>query len=355
MDDKIDKFEIDQGVDFAIKHNLSLLDNFAFQGFFTSPGGVRRLGNLVNAVRTNVGDDPITALEIMNPNESKRNVFDKTAILDIKAVDNNGDLYDVEVQTTNQPQFRERILYYWSRIYSSQIKEGEDYRRLHRVVGIVLETFPIHKAEPKISADVVDLKWRFFSKEPYSDFLKLYFVNVNPVFPNWEAAFRSKKMVDWTKLLNYPSRTSEKEMNQIAQYSPDIDDALKAARKFFSNREAQLIYEAQWRAELDRRYSERLRNEERDAERDVRRDAERDVKRDAERDARRDRELDTLRTQKKRDYISRQLLRCWNVAPDEANAVLKNKTDYDELNDISECMTDCQNYQDFLKLLSDHN
>ena len=101
MDDKINKFNANQGVDFAIKHNLSLLDNFAFQGFFTSPGGVKRLDGLVNAVRTNAGDAPSTALEILNPNESKRNAFDKTAILDIKAVDEKGDLYDVEVQTTN--------------------------------------------------------------------------------------------------------------------------------------------------------------------------------------------------------------------------------------------------------------
>ena len=366
MDDKINKFNANQGVDFAIKHNLSALDNFAFQGFFTSPGGVKRLDGLVNAVRTNAGDAPITALEILNPNESKRNAFDKTAILDIKAVDEKGDLYDVEVQTTNQPLFRERVLYYWSRVFSEQIKEGEDYRRLHRAIGVVLETFPIHKAEPNILADVVDLQWRFYPKEPYSDYLKLYFVNVCPVFPNWEEGFRSGKMVDWVKLLNFPSKTSVREMEQAAQYSPDIEEALRAAKIFFGNREAQLVYEAQWRADLDRRYFEYLRNEQRDAERDVRRDAQRDVRRDAqrdaERDAKRDRERDAVieaqqaarfnaLADNKRGYIARRLARCWNVDLDEANDVLKCKTDYDELNEISEKMDFCQSYEDFLKLL----
>ncbi len=127
-------------------------------------------------------------------------------------------------------------------------------------------------------------------------------------------------------------------MEQVAQYSPDIEEALRAAKIFFGNREAQLVYEVQWRADLDRRYLENLRNEQRDREHDAIIEARHAAK-------------FSKMTENKRAYIARRLARRWNVDTEKANAVLKNKTDFDELNEISEKMEDCQSYEDFLKLL----
>ena len=54
------------------------------------------------------------------------NYADKFSRVDLKMqVDEK--VVNVEMQITNEENFRERTLYYWSRIYGSELKSGEDY------------------------------------------------------------------------------------------------------------------------------------------------------------------------------------------------------------------------------------
>lgn len=39
-------------------------------------------------------------------------------------------LINIELQINNEKHFRERTLYYWSRIYGSELKSGEDYKTI---------------------------------------------------------------------------------------------------------------------------------------------------------------------------------------------------------------------------------
>lgn len=52
---------------------------------------------------------------------------DKLSILDIKARDEDGRWINVEMQTTIAPALRNRLVYYTSALYSSQLLEGESY------------------------------------------------------------------------------------------------------------------------------------------------------------------------------------------------------------------------------------
>ena len=55
---------------------------------------------------------------------------DKLGILDLELDINNKEKVDVEVQLLNKDNFIERLLYYTSRLYSDQIKIGEDYGKI---------------------------------------------------------------------------------------------------------------------------------------------------------------------------------------------------------------------------------
>ena len=79
----------------------------------------------------------------MSPHEIKRRPRDKEAVLDIKAKDGSGRLYDVEVQTEGDSTFKARSLYYWARLYSDQVESGESYRKLMPTVYIGVVDFPL--------------------------------------------------------------------------------------------------------------------------------------------------------------------------------------------------------------------
>ena len=68
------------------------------------------------------------------------NYADKFCRVDLKMqVDDR--LVNVELQINNEEYFRERTLYYWSRIYGSELKSGEDYDKLKETICINIVNF----------------------------------------------------------------------------------------------------------------------------------------------------------------------------------------------------------------------
>lgn len=68
------------------------------------------------------------------------NYADKFSRVDLKMqVDER--LINIELQINNEEHFRERTLYYWSRIYGSELKSGENYGRLKETICINIVNF----------------------------------------------------------------------------------------------------------------------------------------------------------------------------------------------------------------------
>lgn len=68
------------------------------------------------------------------------NYADKFSRVDLKMqVDER--LVNVEMQISNESDFRERTLYYWSKIYSSELKSGETYGKLRETICINIVNF----------------------------------------------------------------------------------------------------------------------------------------------------------------------------------------------------------------------
>lgn len=68
------------------------------------------------------------------------NYADKFCRVDLKMqVDER--LINIELQINNEEHFRERTLYYWSRIYGSELKSGEDYSKLKETICINIVNF----------------------------------------------------------------------------------------------------------------------------------------------------------------------------------------------------------------------
>ncbi len=108
---------------------------------FGTPGNNDILLSFINAVLMSKGYDRIVKVEVKNPFNIKEFTLDKESILDVKAHDENGRLYDIEVQSDEQGYYVARSLYYWSTVYSSQLNEAEIYSKLTPVISINLLNF----------------------------------------------------------------------------------------------------------------------------------------------------------------------------------------------------------------------
>ena len=85
----------------------------------------------------------------LNKNPILRREFkdDKLGVLDILAELEGKENCNIELQLIDQKNIVERILYYWSRLYSRQIRQGEEYEKLEKTIVILITNFKISNLE----------------------------------------------------------------------------------------------------------------------------------------------------------------------------------------------------------------
>ena len=90
------------------------------------------------------GEGPaICRVIIRNAGIDGEETGDKSIVLDILAEDEQGRLYDIEMQIRLHPAWGVRSLFYLAKLYAQQLKIGEDYSQARAVIGIHLLDFEL--------------------------------------------------------------------------------------------------------------------------------------------------------------------------------------------------------------------
>ena len=110
--------------------------DYAFKRVFGSEENRNVLQHLLNALLAESLARRLNDVQLLNPFSQKDAQDDRLSILDIKARDEAGREYLIEMQLFAQASFPERLLYYGARHYSQQLAEGEKYSRLRPVIVI---------------------------------------------------------------------------------------------------------------------------------------------------------------------------------------------------------------------------
>lgn len=63
------------------------------------------------------------------------------SVLDIKAQSESSKMFHVEIQVTDEADYDQRALYYLTKMYTQQLKEGDDYSKLNKTIGIHMLNF----------------------------------------------------------------------------------------------------------------------------------------------------------------------------------------------------------------------
>ncbi len=54
--------------------------------------------------------------------------------IDIKAQGATGKKFNIEIQITDEADYDKRALYYWAKLYTEQLKSGEEYSSLSKAI-----------------------------------------------------------------------------------------------------------------------------------------------------------------------------------------------------------------------------
>ncbi len=115
---------------------ISPTNDFAYKKVFGSQANAIVLISLLNAILKL--PRRIVSVTIQNPFNYQDFFEDKLSVLDIKAVDAAGAIYDIEMQIELHLGLIQRIVFYGCELYSGQIKAGDDYTELKPVFAICL-------------------------------------------------------------------------------------------------------------------------------------------------------------------------------------------------------------------------
>ena len=119
--------------------NISPRVDLAFKKIFGVEENKDLLISLVNSIVSK--EDQISDVTLLNPYNPQNFKSDKLSILDIKAVNQDGKKFNIEIQINDEDDYDKRALYYWAKIYTEQLKSGDDYSELSKAIGIHILNF----------------------------------------------------------------------------------------------------------------------------------------------------------------------------------------------------------------------
>ena len=203
----------------------------AFKAILGDEENKNLLIHFLNAVLEPKKDSMIQDVTILNPYNEREFIGDKLSIVDVKAVDQKGKKYQVEIQLDVHPALASRIIYTWTSIYHSQIKKGDDYHKLKPAISIWLIDGVLFKEieDYYLSFTLYNRKHKFVM----TDHLAIHVLQL-PKWPHdrsiqnekehWIYCFKEGKNVD---IDNPPENMKTKEMRQVMKVMHGFSESQK--------------------------------------------------------------------------------------------------------------------------------
>ncbi|MBK1812040.1 PD-(D/E)XK nuclease family transposase [Clostridium sp. YIM B02505] len=215
------------------------LNDFIFKKVFGEKGNEDILISFINAVLKRTKNEPIVEIEIIdNKQLTKDIILDKTGIIDVRAKTLKGEHVDIEVQLTNQGNMDKRTLFYWGKMYLENIKQGEDYANLEKVITINILDFEFLGTNSYQSSFHL---WEDIEKEyMLTDVVEIHFLEL-PKFRNKEIKdYRENDIERWLMFLE--KDISEATLKELMSLDTAIKKAEQKIEYLSSDEEAMRIY-----------------------------------------------------------------------------------------------------------------
>ncbi len=149
--------------------------DFAFKKIFGSEESQDILLSFLNALLELKSPYRLMEVTILDPYLAPKIKGMKDTYLDVRAKNETGKIYIIEMQVLNVAGFEKRILYNACKAYASQLGSGEDYHLLTDVIAITITDFIMF---PEMEAVSNKFKLRADEGEVYNDDLELVFAEL---------------------------------------------------------------------------------------------------------------------------------------------------------------------------------
>lgn len=207
---------------------VNLRIDFAFKQLFGTSGSEEILLTFLNAMLADSLESPIQSLQFEDPHLHREHEDDKLSILDVSATLDTGTKINIEIQLNNNHDILKRSLFYWSKLYSSQLKKGMPYSSLHKTITINLLNFVMFKEYEAFHT--TGKLWNMQQEQLLSDDIEIHVVEIPKLLQQW----REEKVNPWEDsfvrwLLLLPANEDEHLTHTLEAIAMNQDPILQKA------------------------------------------------------------------------------------------------------------------------------
>lgn len=194
-------------------------------------------------------DEKITKMTINSDQILVRDTpVDKLGILDLELDINNNEKVDVEIQLIERANFAERLLFYFSRLYASEIKRGDSYTEAKKVILIAIIDYPLELTQTISEMETV---WKLCEKNHpdlvLTDSIEICILELDKV-KNTYYKNKLDKKAQWMLFLDDPN---SREVKEIMKKNNDIKDAVIEVHERSKDEQLRRLAELKEKAIMD--------------------------------------------------------------------------------------------------------
>ncbi|PEZ41801.1 ATPase [Bacillus thuringiensis] len=230
---------------------VNLRVDFAFKQLFGTRGNEQILMQFLNVMLASSLSSPIQALKIEDPHMHREYEKDKLSILDVLATLDDDSQIAIEIQLSDQNDFLKRSLYYWSRLYASQMQKRCSYDALRKTITINILNFPEYE-----TFHTTGKLWDIELQKLLIDDLELHIIEIPKLMAQWKKEQVNPwedDFVRWLLLLSANEDTQlTHTLEEIAMNrDPILKDAMQKWEKMSQDPAFRMSYEARQKALID--------------------------------------------------------------------------------------------------------
>ena len=214
-----------------VKHIDKLLDpkiDYVFKRIFGYIGNEDITKGLISSIIqkeiSNVELDNSTILE-------KDLLEDKVGILDIRAKIEDKINCNIEMQIVDRKNIEKRILYYWSKLYSMNLKAGKDYENLEKVIVILITDYEIDNLK---EIEKYETKWNIreeeYQKVILTEVMEFYIIEL-PKYEKYKAKTKNEDLNRWIKFIKEPEVVEMGDNKEIKKAKEVLEEISKDKRE----------------------------------------------------------------------------------------------------------------------------
>jgi len=227
---------------------ITLRNDYAFKRVFGVEENKDVLQDLLECI-LDIPPESISGLELLDKEFHKELLSEKLGILDIKLRLKDGTFVDIEIQNSWHFDFPERTLYYWSKMYNENIKQGQDYTKLPKCITINLIGKGFNKNK-RLHNKYLVLEQD--TKEPLVSKLEIHILNLEKAKLSKECQFKdnkAKRLLNWLKFIE----TDNPEVREVlAENSEIMKKANTAISVMEMSPKDKWLYDSRMKYEHDR-------------------------------------------------------------------------------------------------------